>query len=134
MSSITRQLQRKTPHTRKRCNQPLREPSLRAVEREVMRDTFSDARRGGRKGENVRKSICIDEEMTLEKVKRLTQGFKPGAPSRKNENGNLVTDSQGALLLWRKNFFTLLQSGDEITAFKDDVPNPIDVKIPPPSH
>ena len=39
------------------------------------------------------------------------------------------------LRLWRKYFPTLLQSDDNsITAFRDDMTNPIEVEIPPLSH
>ena len=61
MRSVARQLQQKTPHTKKRCSRPLREPLLKIIERrEGKRDAFSDARRGSRKGVSVRKSRCID--------------------------------------------------------------------------
>ena len=77
--------------------------------------------------------------MTLyQKVKRLTEGYKPGAAHCKDENGNFVTDTQGVLRLWRKHFSTLLQGYDDTnTAFRYAVPNPIDddgVEIPPPSQ
>ena len=78
-----------------------------------------------------------DARKFYQKVERLTEGYKPEASSCKDEHGNLVTDPQGVLRLWKKHFSTLLQ-GDENTntAFRE-VPNQIDeycVEIPPPSH
>ena len=55
-----------------------------------------------------------------------------------SENGNLITDPQEVLKLWRKHFSTLIQCDDDTNvAFRDVAPNPIDddgVVIPPPSH
>ena len=72
-----------------------------------------------------------------QKVKRLVEGYKLGVSSCKDENGNLITDLQGMLSLWRKHFSTLLEGDDDTnTAFRD-VPNPIDddgVEIPPLSQ
>ena len=52
----------KTPDARKLCSQPLRELLSRTTKiGEGMRDTFSDARRGSRKGVSVRKSRCRNE-------------------------------------------------------------------------
>ena len=68
-----------------------------------------------------------DARKFYQKLKRLTEGYKPGASSGKDENGNLVTDPQGVLRLWRKHFSTPLQGADDTnTAFRDVVPNPID--------
>ena len=57
---------------RKYCNKPLRDPLSRITEREEgMREAFSDARRGSRKG--LRTSRCIDVGVTLENyIKRLS--------------------------------------------------------------
>ena len=57
--------------------------------------------------------------------------------SCKDKHGNLVTDPQVVLRLWRKHFSTLLQGDDNTNAAFRDVPNPIDddgMKIPPPSR
>ena len=72
-------------------------------------------------------------------VKRLTKGFKSGASSRRDERGNLVTDVQGVLRLWRYHFSTLLRGeGDTNAATREDSkPVTIDdygVETPPPSH
>ena len=79
-----------------------------------------------------------DARKCYQNVKRLTEGYYPGASSCKVENENLVTDTQGVLRLWRKHFSTLLQGDDDTnTASRDVVPNTIDddgVEIPPPSH
>ena len=74
-----------------------------------------------------------DARKFYQKVKRLTEGNKSGASSCKDKNGNLVTDLQGVLRLWRKNFSTILQ-GDKDTraAFRDVDPNPIEML--PPNH
>ncbi|XP_054745958.1 uncharacterized protein LOC129250353 [Anastrepha obliqua] len=45
-----------------------------------------------------------------QKVRRLTEGFKTGAFSCKNKDGDLVTDIQGILKFWRKHFSNLLSS------------------------
>ena len=54
------------------------------------------------------------------------------------KKGNLVSDPQWVLRLWRKHFSTSLQGDDDTnTEFRDIVPNPIDddgVEIPLPSH
>ena len=79
-----------------------------------------------------------DVRKFYQNVKRLTEGYKPGVSSCKDENGNLVTDPQGVLRLYRKHFSTLLRGEDDTnTAFRDVDPNLIDdddVEIPPPSH
>ena len=78
-----------------------------------------------------------DARKFYQKVKRLTEGHKPGVSSCKDEHDNLVTDPQGVLRLWRKHFSTLLQGDDNANAAFRDVPYPIDddgVEIPPPSH
>ena len=72
-------------------------------------------------------------------VKRLAEGFKPGASSSKNEIGNLVTDAQGVLRLWSRHFSMLLQGDDDINSATIEIsePAPIDDdgrEIPPPSH
>ena len=52
-------------------------------------------------------------------VKRLTEGFKPGASSCRDERGNLVTDAQEVQRLWRHHFSTLLR-GDINAATRED--------------
>ena len=56
---------------------------------------LSDARRGSKKG-NVRKSRCSVEGTN----------FELGTLSCWGERGNLVTDAQGVLSLWRHHFST----------------------------
>ena len=80
-----------------------------------------------------------DAQKFFKNVKRLTEGFKPGTSSCRDERGNLVTDAQGVLRLWTHHFSTLLQGESEINAAtrKDSEPAPIDddvVEIPPPSY
>ena len=78
--------------------------------------------------------ICRnDAPKFYQKFKRVTEGHKPGASSCKDEKGNLVTNPQGVLRLWKKHFSILLQDDDDTnTVFRDVVSNP--VEIPPPSH
>ncbi len=45
-----------------------------------------------------------------QKVRRLTEGFKTGAFSCKNKDGELSTDIQINLKLWREHFSNLLNS------------------------
>ncbi|XP_062137632.1 uncharacterized protein LOC133846936 [Drosophila sulfurigaster albostrigata] len=71
-------------------------------------------------------------------VKRLTQGFKTGASNCRDENGNLVTDTQCTLRLWRAHFSKLLAEDDGTNPAiggSSPIP-PIDdnVDIPLPSH
>ena len=95
MKSVVRQLQQNTPHTRKRSSQPLREPLSTIIERWKERRKF------------------------YKLVKRLPEGYKAEASSCKHENGNLITDQQEVLWLWKKHFFTLLQCDDDTnTALK----------------
>ncbi|XP_062135135.1 uncharacterized protein LOC133844877 [Drosophila sulfurigaster albostrigata] len=74
-----------------------------------------------------------DARKFYQQVNRLTQGFKTG-----DENGNLVTDTQCTLRLWRAHFSKLL-AGDDGTnpaiGGSSPIP-PIDdnVDIPLPSH
>ena len=139
MGSAARQMQRKTPQSRKRSSQPLREPSSRATERrERMRNAFSDARRGSTDVLSVRKSRCLGVAITLENsIKRLclTESYKLGASSCRWE-WKPDYRSAGVLRLWRKHFSTLLQGDDDTnTAYSDDVPNQInDDGVEPHSH
>lgn len=47
-------------------------------------------------------------------MRRLTEGFKTGAYLFRNQEGNLVTDTQSILSLLREHFSNLL-NGSEIT-------------------
>jgi len=72
-----------------------------------------------------------------QRVKRLTQGFKPGVSSAcRDDDGNLVTDVQSMLSLWREHFSQLLagdddnnSAGEQAALVAED-----EVEIPPPSH
>ena len=79
-----------------------------------------------------------DARKFYQQVKRLTEGFKPGAYTCKDEEGNLVTDAQRVLQIWKEHFSTLLssdeatnptQSGSSLSTILFD-----DVTVPPPSH
>ena len=64
---------------------------------------------------------------------------KPSASSCRDERGNLVTDAQRVLRLWRHYFSTVLRGESDINAAsrEDSEPAPIDdygVEIPPPNH
>ena len=70
---------------------------------------------------------------------RLTEGFKRGATSCRDERGNLVTDAQGVLRLWRHHFSTLLRGECDINSAtkEDNEPTLIDddgVEIQPTCH
>ena len=80
-----------------------------------------------------------DAQKFFKNVKRLTEGLKHGASSCRYERGNLLTDAQGVLRLWRHYFSTLLRGDGDINSAtrEDSEPAPIDddgVEIPPPSH
>ena len=80
-----------------------------------MRDAFSDAIWRSRKAvcEEVEMHRCRnDARKFYQKVKRLTEGLKPGASSCKDKNLCLIKDPQGVLGLWKKHCSTLLQSYD----------------------
>ncbi|XP_054081972.1 uncharacterized protein LOC128919982 [Zeugodacus cucurbitae] len=68
-------------------------------------------------------------------MKRLNEGFKTGATSCRDQDGNLVSDVQGVLGLWREHFSDLL-NGNECTTPGDGEPDsPIDDDgIPLPDH
>ena len=75
----------------------------------------------------------------LRNFKRLTADFKHGVSLCWDERGNLVTDAQGVLRLWRHHFSTLLRGEGYINAAtrEDSEAASIDddgVHIPPPSH
>ena len=57
-----------------------------------------------------------DAQKFFKEVKRLTEGFKPGASSCRDERGNLVTDAQGVLRLCKDHFSTLLLGDGDINS------------------
>ena len=129
-----KQLQQKKWHTRKPCSLPLHEPLSRTIERRK-----GNREQERREREETEMHRCRNDALKLyQKVKRLTDGYKPGASSCKGEYGNLVADPRGILRLWRKHFNPLLQGDDDTnTVFRDVVPKSIEddvVEIPPPSH
>lgn len=68
----------------------------------------------------------------------FNRGLKSKVSSYKNENGNLVTDSQEIQRVWKQQFITTLQGnyGDSLVAL-ENVPNLIkndDYVDIPPSH
>ncbi len=64
-----------------------------------------------------------------EKMRRLTEGFKTGAYSCRTPKGDLVTDAQSILKLWREHFSSLLNGSERITT-GDGEPNfPIDSDV-----
>ena len=53
-----------------------------------------------------------DARKFYQKVTRLSQGKNTGTPNCRDSQGNLVTDTQSALRLWREHFSKLLQGDD----------------------
>ena len=77
------------------------------------RETLFRCKKREQKHEVVEMYRCRnDARKFYQKFKRLTEGYKPGVSSCKDEHGNLITDPQGVLRLWRKHFSTLLQGDD----------------------
>ncbi|XP_054745770.1 uncharacterized protein LOC129250151 [Anastrepha obliqua] len=73
-----------------------------------------------------------------QKVRRLTEGFKTGAFSYKNKDGDLVTDIQSSLKLWREHFSNFLKS-DSCACHREceDPDTPIDddgIDVTLPDH
>ncbi|XP_054089770.1 LINE-1 retrotransposable element ORF2 protein isoform X1 [Zeugodacus cucurbitae] len=72
-----------------------------------------------------------------EKMKRLNEGFKTGASSCRDQGGNLVTDVQGILGLWREHFSDLLNGSESTTPGDSEPDPPIDddgTDVPLPDH
>lgn len=70
------------------------------------------------------------------RVKRMTQGYKSGSLACRSDDGNLVTDAEMVLRLWRDHFESLLATNqndsdevDPLTPIRDD-----GVEVPTPSH
>lgn len=75
-----------------------------------------------------------DARNFYKRVKRLTQGFKTGAYACKDDDGNLVTDVEEILRLWRNHFAGLLadpasEEADSLTPIYDD-----GIDVPCPRH
>ena len=110
----------------------------RREERRIIRRKKSEQERREREEIEIYRSRN-DAQKFIKNVKRLTEGCKPGASSCRDEKGNLVTDAQGVLRLWRHHFSTLLR-GDGVNnsaTREDSEPAPIDddrIEIPPSSH
>ncbi|XP_067634787.1 uncharacterized protein [Eurosta solidaginis] len=72
-----------------------------------------------------------------QKIRRQTEGFKTGANSCRNENGDLVTDVQRVLRFWREHFSVLLNGGSN-SPRRDEEPDPaIDddgIYVPPSDY
>ncbi|XP_037930779.1 uncharacterized protein LOC119665622 [Teleopsis dalmanni] len=110
--------------------------------RKVERCLFRRKKRDQERREREEIEVCRnrnDARKFYQKVNRLTQGFKPGASTCKDENGNLVTDTQNVLKVWKEHFSKLLSGDDNINSAIEEMPSvsPIendDVEIPPPSH
>jgi sorting nexin-29 len=70
------------------------------------------------------------------RVKRMTQGYKSGSLACRRDDGNLVTDAETVLRLWRDHFESLL-AGDNQEPDEEDPLTPIredGVEVPIPSH
>ena len=103
-----RQLQQKPLHTRKHCNQPIREPFSRIIRRRE------------------RRSNAFLEQERLEHKKDELHGCRNNARKFYQKIKRLIEELE-VLRLWRKPFSTMLQSdGDTNKAFSDIIPNSID--------
>ncbi|XP_049304006.1 uncharacterized protein LOC125776321 [Bactrocera dorsalis] len=72
-----------------------------------------------------------------EKMRRLTEGFKTGAYSCRTPQGDLVTDGQSILKLWREHFSSLLNGSERTTPGEGEPDTPIDddgADVPLPDH
>ncbi|XP_060665650.1 uncharacterized protein LOC132797914 [Drosophila nasuta] len=72
------------------------------------------------------------EQERRDRVKRLTEGFKSGAVACRDDDGNLVTEAEVVLRLWRDHFSSLLSGSEDY-----DPRTPIygtDIEVPIPSH
>lgn len=54
-----------------------------------------------------------DARKLYKELKRLTEDFKNGASSCRDENGNLIANSQRILKSWERYFSTILQGNDD---------------------
>ncbi|XP_067633297.1 uncharacterized protein [Eurosta solidaginis] len=106
----------------------------------------TDNHGGTIQGSNLERSGCEELELLstrnnalkfYQTIRREREGFKTGANSCKNENGDLVTDVQRALRLWREHLSALL-NGENYLPHRDDEPeSAIDgdgIDIPPPVY
>ncbi|XP_020806218.1 uncharacterized protein LOC110182509 [Drosophila serrata] len=91
-----------------------------------------------RECESIESSRCRNEARNFyQSVKRLTQGFKTGGVACKDDDGNLVTDAEIVLRLWREHFSSLLAGSGYDDYGEYDPQTPIygtDVDVPTPSH
>ncbi|XP_049315624.1 uncharacterized protein LOC125779109 [Bactrocera dorsalis] len=72
-----------------------------------------------------------------EKMRRLTEGFKTGAYSCRTPQGDLATDAQSILKLWREHFSSLLNGSERTTPREGEPDTPIDddgADVPLPDH
>ncbi|XP_049301820.1 LINE-1 retrotransposable element ORF2 protein isoform X6 [Bactrocera dorsalis] len=72
-----------------------------------------------------------------DKMRRLTEGFKTGAYSCRTPKGDLVTDAQSILKLWREHFSSLLNGSESTTPGEGEPDSPIDddgADVPLPDH
>ncbi|XP_051864351.1 uncharacterized protein LOC127566365 [Drosophila albomicans] len=90
-----------------------------------------------RECESIESSRCRNEARNFyQRVKRLTQGLKSGAVACRDDDGNLVTEAEVVLRLWRDHFSSLL-SGSSTDSEDYDPRTPIygtDIEVPIPSH
>ncbi|XP_067648027.1 uncharacterized protein [Eurosta solidaginis] len=114
---------------------------------ERYRELKKEARRLFRKKAEAEGRKCEELELLAtrnnarkfyQKIRRQTEGFKNGANSCRKENGDLVTDVQRVVKLWRQHFPALLQGGSNSSrryeepdpAIDDDTsPRPIMTKL-----
>nr|XP_043068191.1 uncharacterized protein LOC122321607 [Drosophila bipectinata] len=109
--------------------------SRRRDEKRLFRRKKKDQER--RECESTESSRCRNEARNFyQRVKRLTQGFKTGTVACRDNDGNLVTETEVVLRLWRDHFSSLL-SGSSTDSEDYDPRTPIygtDIEVPIPSH
>ena len=107
---------------------------LRREEKRLFRRKKREAER--RELDNIEMSCSRnDARKFYEKIKRQTGGLKTGAAACKDENGNLVVDTQGMLRIWREHFSRLLNGDINTDEAEPEIPITDDgVEIPPPDY
>lgn len=76
-----------------------------------------------------------DTRKFFEKIKQMSGGSKTRASHCKDESGNLVTDKQESLKIWRDHFSRLLNDDNGLAAdnISDPPFNEDDIQVPPPN-
>ena len=102
MRSVARPLRRRTTFTNVRCSLPQRVPyevdyrQRRREERRLIRCKKRQQERREREEIKIYRNRSETQKF-FKNVKRLTEGFKPGASSCRDERDKLVTDAPGVM-------------------------------------